>query len=411
MTRSRLNPIRRVAPSRRLPRRPIEAMVFGLLCGLIVSPGMTFAGESVAGLRNAPEAFRAAAERAEPHLVTIETVGGISLGNVTGEQRDRRGLTNPGEGPTTGVILTAEGHIVTSTFNFLRKQRVVTVTLPDGSRHVAEPLGRDEMRKLVLLKIDVDRALEPATFIDPDQLRVGQWAITVGLGYGGEEAAISHGIISALDRAHGRAVQTDANISPANYGGPLLDIEGRFIGINTPLNPRAEGTAAGSAWYDSGIGFAIPLHDLDHLIDRMKEGETLTRGLVGFQPASEPLPEGGVRVQRVIDNTPAAGVLEAGDVIRAINEHPTDRLHAMQVALARYAAGDAVVIHFQRDGESAQARVVLADPAALDRARDDRESDQPTDSTDERKVESPSSESAPDAPPEADVEPNPDAPD
>ncbi|MCG8585980.1 MAG: S1C family serine protease, partial [Pirellulales bacterium] len=190
-----------------------------------------------------PKAFRAAAAKVLPSLVTIESIGGIAIspGAKVGKRTRSSGISKPGEGPTTGLIVSKEGHIVTSTFNFLKKPPIITVTLNDGSQYVAKMLGRDDTRELCLLKIEADRPLPTPELVDRNELRVGQWAISLGVGYGDSNPAISAGIISATHRISGRAVQTDANISPANYGGPLIDISGRVIGICSPLSPSRGG--------------------------------------------------------------------------------------------------------------------------------------------------------------------------
>src|SRR5262249_59547133 len=79
---------------------------------------------------------------------------------------------------------------------------------------------------------------------------------------GNPPASVSYGIISALGRVWGKAIQTDAKISPINYGGPLVDVTGRVQGILIPASPRGEDVTAGFEWYDSGIGFAIPMGDV-----------------------------------------------------------------------------------------------------------------------------------------------------
>ena len=88
---------------------------------------------------------------------------------------------------------------------------------------------------------------------------------------------VSVGIISALNRIWGKALQTDAKVSPTNYGGPLVDLEGRVQGILVPASPRAEGETAGFEWYDSGIGFAIPLEDINAVLPRLKQGQETSR--------------------------------------------------------------------------------------------------------------------------------------
>src|SRR5262249_28458348 len=159
--------------------------------------------------------------------------------------------------------ISSDGYIVTSTFNFLRKPPVITVVLADGQRHVARLLGRDETRKLCLLKIDGVTNLAVPQIAPRAELRVGQWTIAIWLGLGGPQPEIWAGILSATSRISGKAVQSDANTSPANYGGPLVDLDGRVIGICVPLTPGAQQEAAGAQWYDSGIGFAVPLDGLD----------------------------------------------------------------------------------------------------------------------------------------------------
>lgn len=344
-------------PSSRLPR--FARVVFAAVVLFIAFSPRGYAQttpQTERGLALTPKAFRAAAAKVAPVVVTIDTVGGINIASG-GEraQKEIGGIANPGEGPTTGVLISDDGYIITSTYNFITKPRIITVTLADGSQHVAELLGRDDMRKLTLLKIEDVKDLPTPTFVEPSKVRVGQWAVSVGVGYGGDEAAVSSGIVSALNRVGGMAIQTDANLSPANYGGPLVDIRGRVIGICVPLNPKAAGQGAGSEWYDSGIGFAVTLDGIEHLIDRMKKGEHLKRGLMGFIPAKQPAKGGGVKIQKVIDKTPAkkAGLLD-GDIIIAMNDQPIADANAMAHVLARYAAGDEIVVTYRRGDDEPQ---------------------------------------------------------
>lgn len=325
-----------------------------LSAALIVACVASFAHASPdAGLLLAPKAFRVAAAQVEPCLVTIDTVGGVGFDRTNKKQRQKiGGLARPGEGPTTGVIVREDGLILTSTFNFIRQPRIITVTLADGRQYVAELLGRDDTRKVCVLKIkdETVKGLPTPRVAPVDSLRIGQWAISVGLGYGGDKPTVSAGIVSALGRSNGKAVQTDANLSPANYGGPLLDIDGRVIGICTPLNPRTPGAAgAGSEWYDSGIGFAIPLDGLDPIVERMAKGEKIQRGLVGIQPAPKSPEGGGVTVMRVADDSPASEAgLQKDDVITAIDGEPVKDFAALAKALGRHIAGDEVVVSYKR---------------------------------------------------------------
>lgn len=320
------------------------------------------------GYALAPSAFGKAVRRVKPSLVTIETFGGLTgRAALRSNNRDRRsrrnaigGFARPGEGPTTGLIISPDGHIITSTFNFIRKQQIITVVLSDGSQHVAELLGRDEVRKLCVLKIDNVNDLPVANYAPVEQLQPGQWAISVGVGYGGDEPAVSVGIISALNRISGRAVQTDANISPANYGGPLLDIAGQVIGICVPLSPRRKETAAGVEWYDSGIGFAVPLADAEKLIEAMKAGKTVQRGLLGIRLAAEVPDGGGVMVDGVaIDSGASAAGLLVGDVITAVDGQAVADVNALRLALGRRVAGDSVELAVRRAGQKLKLDVTL----------------------------------------------------
>jgi serine protease Do len=335
-----------------------------ILALLLQSP---LAGRSTAddhhrqGYRLAPKAFRVAVEKVRPSIVMIETFGGVGPSAGRPQRGQNSGISNPGEGPTTGLIISADGYIITSTFNFIRKPAIITVILPDGKRKVAELAGRDETRKLCLLKIDGVSDLPVPTNVPKDEIRVGQWGVTVGVGYGDEDPAISAGIISATNRISQRAVQTDANISPANYGGPLVDVEGRVIGICAPLNPGAQQLGAGVEWYDSGIGFAAPLAGYDAILARMKKGEVIQPGKMGVtgKPA-DPAKGSGVILDRVMPKSPAdkAG-LKPGDRVEKVGgEVILDMPHLVTV-IGRYVAGEEVEVQIRRADKPITVKVKL----------------------------------------------------
>jgi serine protease Do len=311
----------------------------------------------VRGTLLAPKAFRAAAARVQPGLVRIEGIGGIAPGV------DGGGYQAPGEGPTTGVVISPDGHIITSTFNFLRKPPIITVIGPDGQRRVAELLGRDETRKLCLLKVSGDVEWQVPPLAPRNDLQVGQWAVAVGFGFGATEPSLTAGIISATNRISQRAVQTDANLSPANYGGPLVDLEGRVIGICVPLSPQSKTEAAGAEWYDSGIGFAVPLDGLEDAIAAMKAGKTLQPGFLGVQTAPFGDPPSGAEIKQVVPDSPAAKAgLAAGDQILRIGETSIlDGAH-LSTVIGRYYAGDKIAVVVKRGDEEKSLEAELAVP-------------------------------------------------
>lgn len=308
------------------------------------------------GTALAPKAFRVAAKKIYPSLVTIESFGGVSA-----SQGRIGGIRKQGEGNTTGVVISADGYVVTSTFNFIKKPPIITVITSDGKRHVAEMMGKDETRQICVLKIrDVNDLIVP-DMLPVNELKVGQWAVSVGVGYGDANPAISAGIISAKNRIGGRAVQTDANVSPANYGGPLIDMHGRLIGICVPLSPNSQAAGAGVEWYDSGIGFAIPMQGADQLIATLKSGKDIRAAWLGIMGKPPTGGELGVRIDKVLKDSPAdqAG-LKSGDVIIKFSGEPIGDINALRGHIKRLAEGDQAQVTVKRGDEELDLQVTFA---------------------------------------------------
>ena len=220
------------------------------------------------------------------------------------------------DGPTTGLVYRSDGYIVSSSFNFVREPVLISVTLGDGRRLAADLVARDQVRKIALLKVDATDLPEPE-WVDPDHVKVGQWAIALGLGFGGERPSITVGIVSAVGRMLNNAIQTDAKLSPANYGGLVCDIHGRILGIGVPMAQRP-GELAGIELYDSGVGFAVPKERVDEIVAVLKTGESFYRGWLGIQVKQRS--KDAVVVGNVADPSPmhAAGI-RPGDKIRGAN--------------------------------------------------------------------------------------------
>src|SRR5690606_12557538 len=283
--------------------------------------------------------------------------------------RGLEGLVTPGflqtQGATTGLILAADGWIAVSRFALAYDPTTILVTLADGRAFEAERKGEDTSRGIALVKIAAE-GLPVPEIVDPETVRVGQWAIVLGRTFGQQQPSVHLGIVSATRRIFGRAVQVDANCSPANYGGPVLDLDGRVIGQCTPLPPA--GRDAGVDWYDSGIGFAATLGDIGALLARMREGEVLHRGWLGV--TTDPAFTGpGARIANVDPTSPAAGIgLKAKDVVVEVDGRPVRHHFELQMLIASRLAGEKAALAVERGGERVALEVVLAPLPAAERA-------------------------------------------
>ncbi|MFO0805368.1 MAG: PDZ domain-containing protein [Gemmataceae bacterium] len=312
-------------------------------------------------------AMKASIAKVAPAVVKIETAGGLEVATGTppkGGPAPKGKSIAVGTGATTGLIVDAEGYVITSSFNFANKPTDIFVTVPNRpTRFVAKVVATDQTRMLTLLKIDAKDLPVPAAMPKKDA-KVGQWAMALGrtLDTNLEHApSVSTGILSAANRLHGKAFQTDAKTSPTNYGGPLIGIDGRVFGVIIPASARGEGETSGFEWYDSGIGFAIPLEDILAKLPDLKKGGTLRRGLLGINPQTpdqyNTLPEIGA-IQP--DSAAARAGLKVGDKILAIDDKPTPNFSTLQHILGPKYENDAVKLKVSREGKEMEiAKVIL----------------------------------------------------
>jgi serine protease Do len=298
-------------------------------------------------------AIKDAVTKVAPVVVQIETSGGndiISAG-------PRGAVIRKGFGPTSGVIVASDGFVISSAFNFANKPSAIFVSVPGHKeRYVAEAVATDHSRMLTLLKLKgVSGELPVAVPVPKAEIKIGQTAVTLGRTLSAnadQPPSVSVGIISALGRIWGKALQTDAKVSPTNYGGPLIDLTGRVQGILVPASPQSEGETAGVEWYDSGIGFAIPLEDVLAVLARLKQGKDLKRGFLGISFQGDDMYSVAPTIATVAPGSAAekAGFKPGDTIIEVAGKPVTSHAQVMHQIGTRY-EGDTVSVKLRRDGK------------------------------------------------------------
>jgi serine protease Do len=339
--------------------RKLPVVIFSLL--FLLPTSIAAAQDSTEELFE--NAVRAAVAIAAPSIVTIDTVGGLETATVKSGQEEGQLLL--GTGPTAGLVVSEDGYVISSVFNFLSKPEAILVTLPSGKRAGATIVARDHARMLVLLKVDTEEKLVPPRVAKKSELQIGQTALAIGVAQGKVGHRISAGILSAQGRINGRALQTDARVSPANYGGPLVDLSGQVMGVVVPLSPQSQSEVAGLEWYDTGVGFAIPLEDLLARVDTLRQGKDVHAGIlgVGMKPGdrfADPAVIGVIR-----PNSPAskAGFL-VNDQILAVDGKPVPYMAAFSDAMGILDAGAAPVVKIKRGDKEIELTPTLIDKLA-----------------------------------------------
>lgn len=329
--------------------RKISALA--VLCALFVASS-AFGQDGDDGSLAAQEeaAIRAAVAHVAPSVVQIRTIGGL-------DAIDRTLLP---DGPTTGLVISPDGWIVSSAFNFVQQPASILVTFADGEQAPAELVAKDHSRKLVLLKAQGVSGLAVPEMAAEDEIQVGEWAIAVGRTFQSQRPNISVGIVSARGRMFGRAIQTDADVSTASYGGPLVDIRGHVLGVLVPMSPQDTSEVAGAEWYDSGIGFAVPLAGISRSIEAMKKGEDQHSGVLGIALANENAHESPATLATVMPTSPAdkAG-FKKGDRVIDIDGQPIETQTDLRFALGTRYAGEEIRVTVKRGDESIERSLEL----------------------------------------------------
>ena len=345
------------------------AVVFALLAAF----ALIFQA-SVAQARSAPESFADLAEELLPMVVNVSTtmvVEGHDQPNFpqlppgspfedffkdfferNQQEPSKRRATSLG----SGFLVSDDGYIVTNN-HVIADADEITVILHDDTQLEAEIVGRDPKSDLAVLKIKVDKKLPYASFGNSDKSRVGDWVVAIGnpFGLGG---TLTAGIVSARGRdinsgPYDDFIQTDASINRGNSGGPMFNMDGEVIGVNTAILSPSGGSV--------GIGFSIPSNAVKTVVNQLIKHGEVKRGWLGvhIQEVTEEIAETlgldkpvGALVANVMEDGPAEGSgIMAGDVILKFNGVDVPEMRRLPKIVAETEVGEDVDVVVWRDGE------------------------------------------------------------
>ncbi len=267
------------------------------------------------------------------------------------------------QGLGSGFIMSKDGYVVTNN-HVIDKATDVQVVLQNGDKFKAEIIGKDPKTDLAVLKFEPDQEVQAVNFGDSDHLRIGDWVIAIGnpfgLGY-----TVTAGIVSAKGRSLGLGayddfIQTDASLNPGNSGGPLFNLQGEVVGVNTAIVARGQ-----------GIGFAIPIDMAEFVIEQLKSDGKVVRGWLGVYvqkvtpeiASSFGLKEDeGALVSDLAPDSPAekAGIVR-GDVIVEYDGQPVNDVSDLTNMAAVTAPGTEVDVKVVQDGKPKNVKVTLAE--------------------------------------------------
>jgi len=355
------------------------AMLAGAAVAMLAVPALVQSKADVQPRTVAPRGPLIADELAHIDIFKKTSPSVVHITSL-GAQRDMFSMNvqQVPRGTGTGFIWDGDGHIVTN-YHVIQGANAARVTLADQSSYDARLVGQFPDRDLAVLRIEAPKNKLPPIAVGVSRdLLVGQRVYAIGNPFGLDQT-LTIGIISALNREiesfNGRSirgvVQTDAAINPGNSGGPLLDSAGRLIGVNTQI--------ASPSGASAGIGFAIPVDEVNRIVPRLIRDGRFVRPAIGVS-AGPPdlqralnLPKGVVVVQ-VGNGTPAAraglqpfrrgsrGEVVGGDVITAINGDAVNNFDDMLTLLENRQPGETVALTVWRGGRSRQQNLVLAAP-------------------------------------------------
>lgn len=323
----------------------------------VVAPERAEAPPDVVGVHELERAFEGAAQTIAPSVVSIISERAVDQAEIPAFLRPFGPPDGTVRGLGSGVILDAKGYILTNN-HVVDGASVLRVRLFDEREFEANVVGTDPKTDLAVVRIDAD-GLVPAQTASSDAVRVGQWVMAAGSPFGLSKS-VSAGIVSALGRGgmgiadYGDFIQTDAAINQGNSGGPLIDLRGRVIGINTAIASQTGGS--------NGVGFAIPSDIARVVMAQLIAHGSVERGWLGIvmgrlTPAlaqSFGYAGGdGVLVDDIDPKGPAAAAgVRAGDIVTHLDGKVLRDMVALRNGVAQRRPGTKVEVQVFRDGSS-----------------------------------------------------------
>lgn len=357
----------------------VEVELLKVLGVILAIAGAFIAGQ---GFAKGPDSVASLAEQLSPAVVNISTsrmvAGGYGVpypevpeGSPLGDLFDERNPNN-GEGEErmqearslgSGFIVSADGTVVTNN-HVIDGASEIEIYFSDGSHLPARLVGADAKMDLAVLKVEAGHPLPFVSFGDSDAAKVGDWVMAIGnpFGLGG---SVTLGIVSARNRdiqsgPYDQFIQTDAAINQGNSGGPLFDMDGKVVGINTAI--IAQGGSS------LGIGFAVPGNLAKPVLDQLAQYGETRRGWLGvaIQEVSEDIAASlglsstaGALVVDVTKGGPAEGKVQVGDIILDFDGKPITRMRDLPRVVAETAVGKGATVRLYRNGTEQTLSITL----------------------------------------------------
>ncbi len=305
-----------------------------------------------------------AVQKVGPAVVTVS-------GTVTG-QMTPFGSSGGGTVSGSGVFISDQGYILTNNHVVEGTTGDLTITLSDGSQEKATIVGTDQYSDIAVLKTN-GKVPAVATLGNSDVLKPGETVIAIGSPLGDFKNTVTEGVVSAtgrsIDSGNGyqieNLIQTDAAINQGNSGGPLVNLAGEVVAINTLIVRNS-----GSGTVAEGLGFAIPINTASAVAAQLMQTGHITRPFlgIGFQPISPDIASAynlpvqwGAYVTGVASGSPASQAgLQQGDILTAVGNVKIDSTHSYINILFTFKPGDQVTVDFVRNGKAQQVQVTLA---------------------------------------------------